>query len=93
MEIPGVKQAIGRCHERLNEITSPGPTCPFCGSRDWARLAGGRVTELRNVSEELYPSGRPLKTTALGFLCAGCGFVRLHYVDPSQWGMPGQGRL
>lgn len=92
MEIPGVKQAVDGCYDRLNEITGPSPACPFCEARDWARLAGGRITELSNVSEE-QPTVDAMKSTTLGLTCTRCGFVRLHYVDPRSWGMPGMARL
>lgn len=93
MEIPGVKQAIDGCYDRLNEITGASPTCPFCEGRDWARLAGGRVTELWNTRQENQPTRDTVTSTTLGFLCTRCGFVRLHYVDPRSWGMPGMARI
>jgi len=90
MEIPGVKAKVDRTFQAITGRTGPNPKCPFCLHDEWARTGLGRVVHIATVSEE-DPTAETLFTTSLGFTCTHCGFVRLHEVDPANWGLPSVG--
>lgn len=88
MQLPGVKARIDKVFNKITETTGANRECPFCGNLEWMRTGHGHVVEVPiNVEEN--PTAKPLFTTALGFTCTRCGFIRLHEVDPASWGRPG----
>lgn len=83
-----VSAALTALYDHMNEITGKNPACPFCGGDEWTR-GGDWIAEVRIVNEPQTPPLRASNTTTLTFTCAGCGFLRLHEVDPASWGRPG----
>jgi hypothetical protein len=57
-------------------------TCPFCNTSEWKNLPKGII--LRDADPRVIRGGG---SPAVGFVCVGCGFIRLQMpmgADPAE---------
>jgi hypothetical protein len=59
--------------------------CPMCHRAEWVRFTPGHLAEVPLVRHPKPRYATPNHLSAVGFVCVGCGFTRLHAVDVRAW--------